>query len=389
MKAGAAACFGTGYLSPSSTAWGQRQGVESERLSETIQVLEKGIKGGREIGAQLYVSLQGKPVLDYAAGAARLDGTPMTTDTLMVWYSATKPLTAICIGQLWEQGKLKLEDPVAKYLPAFAANGKDQVKIKHLLTHTAGFPYADYEYRLDTDFDEMTKKICEAELLWTPGEFSRYHPTSAWHIQGALVAKIDSRPFSQYIREELFLPCGMKDSWVGGMSEATFQQYGDRIGQMVDILPDGNQPADFPGPSLTLQEWCAKCMPGGNGRGPMHDLGKFYEMLMHGGKVGDRQVVTPETIQAMTTPHRVDVLNFESKRKDAPWGYGFKIHAGMGGKFASVKTYGHAGSASSMAFCDPEKQLVMALVFNGRNTKINAARFREATAAVYQDLELV
>ena len=69
----------------------------------------------------------------------------MTADTLMTWYSSTKPLTSMCVGQCWERGKLQLDDPIAKHVPEFAQNGKDRVTIRHVLTHTSGFPNADLD----------------------------------------------------------------------------------------------------------------------------------------------------------------------------------------------------------------------------------------------------
>src|SRR5260221_1340254 len=106
-----------------------------ERARKTI---ESGIEHGLHVGAQLYVSLDGKPVADLAFGMAR-EGVPMTSDTIMLWMSATKPITVVALAQVWERGKIALDDLVAKYIPAFGAKGKDRITIRHLLTHTGGF----------------------------------------------------------------------------------------------------------------------------------------------------------------------------------------------------------------------------------------------------------
>ena len=90
----------------------------------------------------------------------------------------------------------------------------------------------------------------------------------------------------------------------------------------------------------------------------------------------------------MTTPQRVNVVNFDTNRTDAPWGLGFKIQYGLGGAHASRRTFGHAGSASSQAFCDPDRRLVVALVFNGRTARHNRERFLASTNAIYEDLGL-
>src|SRR2546430_1200029 len=108
------------------------------KLTRTVAVIEQGIAQGLHIGAQIFVSLDGQTIGDVALGEARR-GVPMRADTLMLWLSSAKPITAVAIAQLWERGKLELDDRVAKRIPEFAAHGKDRITIRHILTHTAGF----------------------------------------------------------------------------------------------------------------------------------------------------------------------------------------------------------------------------------------------------------
>src|SRR5947207_5991151 len=106
-------------------------------LPSTLAVLNRGLTDRLHVGAQLYVSLDGQVVADIAVGDARA-GVPMRTDTLMLWLSAGKPLAAVAIAQLREQGLLDFDDPVARHIPEFAQNEKARITIRHLLTHTAG-----------------------------------------------------------------------------------------------------------------------------------------------------------------------------------------------------------------------------------------------------------
>src|SRR5688572_28910496 len=94
------------------------------------------------VGAQMYVSLNGEPVACFGMGEAR-SGVAMTADTLMLWLSSVKPVGAVAIAQLWEQGELELDDRVADYIPEFGVKGKEGITIRHLLTHTGGFRLAD------------------------------------------------------------------------------------------------------------------------------------------------------------------------------------------------------------------------------------------------------
>src|SRR4051794_41079091 len=95
----------------------------AESLPRTVAVLEQGITDGLHVGAQGYVSRGGMPVADFGIGLAR-PGVPMRPDTLMLWLSATKPVAAVAVAQLWERGLLDLDDPAARHIPAFAARGK-------------------------------------------------------------------------------------------------------------------------------------------------------------------------------------------------------------------------------------------------------------------------
>src|SRR5215207_517825 len=107
----------------------------NERLPKTLSAIRRGLEAGLHVGAQLYVSFRGETIADVGEGIPRA-GVPMRTDTLMLWLSAGKPVSAIAVAQLWERGLLDLDDPVARHIPEFGVNGKDVVTIRHILTHT-------------------------------------------------------------------------------------------------------------------------------------------------------------------------------------------------------------------------------------------------------------
>src|SRR5262245_3009030 len=107
-------------------------------LDCTLQTLQQGITDGLHLGAQIYVSIDGKTICDEGVGEARF-GVPMTRDSINWWLSASKPITAVAIAQQWERGNLELDDRVAAHIPEFARGGKEAITIRHLLTHTGGF----------------------------------------------------------------------------------------------------------------------------------------------------------------------------------------------------------------------------------------------------------
>src|SRR5687767_5428115 len=117
----------------------------SSRLSQvsgntprTNAVLQNGIDHGLHVGAQFFISRGSEVLANDALGLAR-PGVPLRADTLMIWMSACKPVTAVAIAQLWERGLLDPDDRVVRHISEFGQNGKDTITIRHLLTHTAGF----------------------------------------------------------------------------------------------------------------------------------------------------------------------------------------------------------------------------------------------------------
>lgn len=372
-------------LAPRRT-WAQT----AEALPKTRAVLRGGMERGLHIGAQIFVSRDGRTVADFGLGEAR-SGVPMTADTLMTWYSSTKPLTSLCVGQCWERGKLQLDDPVARHVPEFAQNGKDKVTIRHVLTHTSGFPNADLGARFQKPWPDVIAAICAAKLEdgWEVGRHARYHPTSGMQILGEIVARVSGMPFERYIRTQLFEPLGMKDSWVG-MPVEVYRKYGDRMGTMTNT--DGAKPTPAEHYSGIGQEgWATICVPGGNGHGPMRELARFYEMMRQGGTLDGKRVLAAKTVEEFTRVHRTDAPNYKGKAgTSAPaWGLGISRQRGVGGPHCSPTTFGHGGSLSSLAFCDMEKRVVAAFVCNGRPKQADhAARTRDIAAAIYEDLGL-
>ena len=344
-------------------------------------VLDRGIIDGTQIGAQIYVSHRGETVLDDARGEANT-GVPMTTDTLMIWFSMTKAVTAVAVAQLWEQGSLDIEAPVARYIPEFAAAGKDAVTLRHLLTHTAGIAWADgmadgtpwRESRA-----ENLARIYAAPLEYEPGTRAGYHPAAGMSVLGEVVERVAGVPYSTYVRERVFVPLGMTDCWVG-MPEAQYNAYGDRIGRMHKTEDDEAVPLG----GLDGRRASASPMPGANGRGPMNQLARLYEALVRegGGLLG------PVTTAAISARHRTDMLD-ETFGIVVDWGLGFVIDNSGMGRYCSRRTFGHGGHQSSIAFCDPEHEVVVAVVCNGMpGRERHSARLDEISSAVYVDLGL-
>jgi CubicO group peptidase (beta-lactamase class C family) len=373
--------------------------MASNQLSKTLAVLQGGIEQGLHLGAQLYVSVRGEVVADVAVGLAHgspAGGTPMTPDSINLWMSSVKPAAAVAIAQLWERGRLQVDDPVARHIPEFAQNGKERITIRHLLTHTGGFRAMPDEW-LSESWDQIIARICamRPEPRWVPGEKAGYHPRTGWFILGEIVRRIDGRPYDHYARDEIFVPLGMNDSWAG-MPRDKYREYleSDRLAAMYEIGEASPDPHDASA-GMPTEDQCAAVRPASNGRGPIRGLGRFYEMLLQRGELHDQRILKPESVAELIKPHRVGMFDHTFKAQ-MDWGLGFilnttapaEIPYGYGPR-ASRQTFGHSGAQSSCAFCDQEHQLVVAWICNGMPGEArHQARQRDINSAIYLDLAI-
>ena len=357
-------------------------------LPRTVAAVTQGMADGLHLGAQLYVSHGGATVADLAVGEAR-PGVAMRPDTLMPWFSSTKPLVAVAVAQCWERALLDLDDPVARHVPEFGVGGKTRVTIRHVLTHTAGFRWADRFGKIDGPFavswEETLARIVAAPLEtgWEPGRTAGYHPTSGMFVLAEIVRRVDGRPFARYVREAICEPLGMHDTWVGVPPER-WRTYGDRIGLMHNTETATPRPLK----RLDTEAVAARSVPGGGGRGPIRELGIFYEMLAGRGTRGGVRLLSPQAVEALTARHRVGMMD-RTFGIVIDWGLGFMIDAMMFGRHCSPRTFGHGGAQSSVGFCDPEHGLVVAAVTNGMPGRArHYPRFEAIANAIYEDLGL-
>jgi CubicO group peptidase (beta-lactamase class C family) len=357
-----------------------------------LQIYQQGVAAGLHRGAQIYISRAGPTLADAGLGESR-PGLPMTATNLLRWLSSGKPITAVAVMQLWESGRLGLDDPVCKYLPGFAQGGKEAITIRHLLTHTAGFRFVAAD--LDgLSWHQIIARIEAAKLErgWIPGQRAGYHPLTSWFVLGELVRQLDGRAFWQYARDEILLPLGMVDSWIG-MPEEQYRAYGDRMAFLENTEKPGGRP-----PLLATEAAALLGSPGGGALGPARDLGRFYEGLLailRGRRDG---ILRGETLKRMTSRQRVGMYD-ETFRAVLDWGLGFLLDSKRPGvtelpygygRHASSGTFGHAGSQSSAAFADPALELVVVVIFNGMPGETrHQDRMRRMLDSIYEDLRLV
>lgn len=334
----------------------------------TSAAIEDGIAKGLHLGVQFYVSRSGQVLIDAAVGEAQA-GEPLTTDHVMLLLSAGKPLTAVGVAQLVERGLLSLDDPVAKHISEFAVGGKESVRVRHLLTHTAGNRSVETGWP-EVAWAETIRRICESPLEseWVPGQRASYDVAASWFILGELIQRLDGRRFDQYLREAICEPLGLRNLGNGLPEELAISDRARIAPCFVSETGGELHPWE-----ISDVRYVSRSAPGGNTRGSARELGQFYESLM-GWRTGFAEVLSPTTVTEMTRRHRVGLFD-EALRHVVDFGLGFIVNSRQYGPttvpygfgpLASDATFGHGGSQSSIAFADPERKLVVVVVCNGR-----------------------
>ncbi len=362
------------------------------QLPSTLQHLEEGMAAGLHIGAQLYVEQNGTVRADLAIGEAQ-DGVPLRPDTLMLWLSSGKPVAAVAIGQLLERGDLDLDDRITKYIPHFGSRGKQDITLRHLLTHTSGFRGADIDWP-DAEWADIIDRIAYSKMEpnWVAGEKAGYHVATSWFILGELVRCVDGRPYEEFVRHEIFLPLGMHHCFVG-IPQADLDYLGDQVAVMQRTSGDSPEPHAY----HASEAGYITPHPGANAHGPIRELGRFYRMLLNQGEFEDARILEPETVELLTRRHRIGMFD-ETFKRTMDWGLGFIVNSSHYGEahlpygygaHASPDAFGHSGAESSCGFADPAHDLVVCWVCNGAPGEARHQRRQHAiNTAIYEDLGL-
>ncbi|MEZ6126383.1 MAG: serine hydrolase domain-containing protein [Planctomycetaceae bacterium] len=358
-------------------------------FSQLQAAIQAGIDRRLHTCVQIYVSVDGQPVLDAGFGRATSDR-PADSSTMMPWRSAGKPVTAAAICRLWQQGDLALESPIVDLLPKVSRHAvAGSVTVRQLLTHTSGLPIIDTGWPHKT-WDETLRGILNITSL-VPG--NAYQPQSTWFLLGEIIRNKAGTgwSFSDVLKRDVLIPLGMHATSCGFESDSSNPDH-------ADLLPDifDREAAQLVPSSHAAEPWLSQPSPGGNLRGPIRELGQFYEMLMRDGTASNGTVwLLPKTVAAMTTRHRTGMYD-DTFRHVVDFGLGLIMNSSRYGvdtvpygfgRFSSPESFGHGGSQCSMAFCDPEHRLVVAWAANGFcGEGRHQQRNRAINEAIYHDL---
>jgi len=305
----------------------------------------------------------------------------MEKDTIFQIMSMTKPVTAIGIMMLAEEGKLALRDPVAQYLPEFrdqrvAANvGPDAsrlsvpehpVTIRDLLTHTAGIqdeaPSAihDYQQLMNVSLERVVKELAHQPLLFQPGTRWSYSSPGI-EILGRLIEVCSGRKYEEFINERILQPLGMKDSFFYPPAEKV-----TRIA-MVYVGKDGKlQPAPgtiLAGDPAKHRQGAVFPAPGWGLYSTAEDLLHLYRMMLNEGVYEGRRYLSPFSVHLMTESHTTGIHPV-GWMGGSDYGLAWEVVTKPLGELAghTKGTYGHGGAFGTQGWIDPNNKLISILL---------------------------
>lgn len=312
-------------------------------------------------GAVTLVAHEGEVIHHSAVGLANIEeNRPMKPDTLFAIASMTKPVTATAVMILKDEGKLSLDDPVSKYIPEFKdAKLKDgnepsrEVTLRDVLTHTSGL---GGDQRLEGSIEETAKKLAARPLDFEPGTKWQYSPGLT--VAGRVAEVASGMPYEEFLAERIFRPLGMKDTTFRP-SDAQLE----RLATLYEAAEGGkglrpakhwiNDPEETksrgPNPSGGLFSTAA-------------DMNRFYQMVLAGGELDGKRIVSRESVKEMTSVQTDDIKTGFTDGNG--WGLGWCVVRKPQGVTASLSpgTFGHGGAFGTQGWVDPQRRIVYVLM---------------------------
>ena len=375
-------------------------GMSSERLKRIHPMIQSHVEGKDFSGAVTLVARKGKVVHFEAHGMADVEANkPMKTDTLFRLASMTKPVTAVSILMLLEEGKLVLSDPVSKFIPEYknpqvavwnlpndpAGAGlrlvpaAREMTIQDLLTHTSGLangfegPAGDFVRRANLpaggSLDERVKRVAKLPLNFQPGTQWEYSPSTGFDTLGRVVEILSGMSLDQFFKTRVFEPLGMKDTF--------FTVPPNRLADVPVAYTKGESGLARPQPPA------ASAVPGGqyfSGAGGLTgsaaDYLSFSQMLLNGGQLNGSRLLSRKTVELMTSDAigSLDLRNYAGDQVLKGYGFGLGVRVrrslGENGWMGSIGDFGWAGALGTYFWIDPKEQLIGIVMIQTRNTRL-------------------
>jgi CubicO group peptidase (beta-lactamase class C family) len=361
-------------------------GFSPERLDRMHANLRRVVDEGRASG---YVSLLARDgrIVDLRAHGQRdrEGGAPMTPDTIFRVYSMSKLVTAVAALLLVEEGRLQLDDPVERFLPALRSRSvlvggherprlikaKGSVTVRHLLSHTAGYAYdfggkgpLEDTYRKAkiweaASLDDFVARASALPLSHQPGTAFRYGINT--DLLGAVIEKASGQPFDRFVQERLLAPLGMTDTSFDVAPEKR-----TRLAKVYARDEQGQLKEAEPVSSSYPEEGRGFASGGGGLFSTAGDYARFAQMLLNGGRLGDRRLLSRKTVELMTQNQlSLQAKPFHAYSSSRGFGLGTEVlvELGQSGTLGSPGQFGWYGAATTYCQIDPRERIVALLFF--------------------------
>lgn len=286
-------------------------------------------------------------------------------------YSVSKPLLAGACWLLQGQGLIEPGASVSHYIPEFTGGGKEQVRVEHLLTHTAGFPNAVMGPPEWFEREQRLQRMCEWELEWVPGSRCVYHPTSSYWVLAEIVQRASDVDYRDFILRHITGPLGIRGFRLGVPEQEqgainTVTSVGDvaSAAELRDCFGEAGQAPENPDHKLLIlmndPAVRALGVPGGGGVGTAADIALYYQALLQ----NPAHLWEPDTLADATSrirarqpdPHTGIPAN-RSLGMIIQGDDGYGARRGMGNARTSPRTFGHHGAGGQVAWADPRSGL--------------------------------
>lgn len=331
-------------------------GFDEQRLQVAFDLLHGWTQEDRIRAAGLAIGRRGRMLAPRFFGKQRLEANSpaLRSDALFLIASITKPVTYAALMLLVERGRVLLNDRVAHFVPRFAANGKQDVQVLHILTHTSGLPDMlpnnDQLRAQHRPFSAFIDAICELPLAFPPGTRVQYQSMGT-AMAAEIVHQVSGMAVRDFLRQEFFEPLGMRDTSLGWEPARRERLVPVRI-TPEQARTDWNWNSPY---------WLGFGAPWGGLITSPADFAKYCQMLLNGGRLGDVRVLSPATVRAMTTNQFAHMpLVPEEDRRCRPWGLGWRLNwPGQTSSFGDLlgpRTYGHWGATGTLCWLDPDAE---------------------------------
>ncbi len=330
-----------------------------------------------DIGASCAVTLHGEMVVDLWGGTKDVAGTePWLEDTIINVFSTTKTMSCLSLLVLASRGLVDVDARVSRYWPEFEQAGKEDVLVRHLLSHTAGL--AAWDQRLDVtdlyDWDKVTNLLAEQAPWWEPGSKSGYHGITQGNLVGEVVRRVDGRSVGTFFAEEIAGPFGA-DFHIG-----TGPEHDDRIAPVVPAPPlvygggpggSGPDKTSIPfragNPRLAAEDsftlpWRRAEIPAAGGHGNARSVALAQCAVSAGGSARGVDLLTPATVER--------IFDVQAAGRDLVMGIGvtFGVGYGLNSPRAPISPNPRVcywgGWGGSLVVNDVDAGLTMAYVMN-------------------------